>query len=120
MDRFEYMDEIWQGIEEWIDENHYYYDRFDSAWCEMQDAVTGSDNGSHYCNSVRAEEALAGVLFDDVVYEACVNAGYRGIPVHLGPELCDVAVRVALMERYLYPKAERYWDEVKEEEDEEE
>lgn len=41
------------------------YHDFSELMDEIELRVTGNDNGSYYCNSYRAEEAVKDIVFDD-------------------------------------------------------
>lgn len=119
MDKNGYLSELYADGREWIEENVEYYDSFDDAYFDMELTITGNDNGSYYCNSYKAREALEGVLWDDDVVDAIRDMGFDGMPTDRGPETCDVLVRIALLGE-LYSKLEDYFDELKEEQEEEE
>lgn len=108
----EYLEEILESAKEWINDNIdcYAKDDFDSAWEDLELCVTGNDNGSFYCNSAKAKEALSGVIFDERVVRACSDYGYGGIPTDMGPEACDVIVRCVLLQE-VHAEIEEYWDE---------
>lgn len=115
MNRQEYEQEVLSDCRSWIDENHTYYDNFELAKDEMELVVTGNDNGSYYCNTARAEEAVSGVIFDAVIAESLkFNLGTEsGIPTERGAEVADVYVRFACFNN-LIDKIESYFNEVKE------
>lgn len=63
--------------------------------------VTGNDNGSYYCNSYQAEEAVKDVIFEDWFEDMCHDFGIfeREKPLELlfDPEGLDVSVRCYLL-----------------------
>lgn len=115
MNRQQYEQAVLEGSKEWIDENVEYYDCFESAKDDMELVVTGNDNGSYYCNTARAEEALSGVMFDSSIADALkFEFGIGGgLPLNRGAETCDVLVRFVCFYEQL-SAIEEYFDEVKE------
>lgn len=97
MNKREYIEEITNCCIDFIDENFDYFDDFDDLFDEMQMQVTGNDNGSYYCNTIKAKEALEGVLFDESITELVRELGYENLPLDRGPEACDVIVRFVLL-----------------------
>lgn len=63
-----YCDEVWSDACDWIDENHSYYDDASGMLDDCRLTVTGNDNGSYYCNAVRAKEEASEVE-DDIMDE---------------------------------------------------
>lgn len=115
----EYIDNIKEDCIDYIEENLGDYDDFDELYGDMQMSVTGNADGSYYCNAIKAEKALADVLFNDEVNQLCKDLGYaNGIPMEKGPEACDVIVRVVLMDSYIYNWARELWDSKQEEKEE--
>lgn len=119
MNKQEYLVDLLEAGQDWIDENIEDYDNFSDAYWEMELVITGNDNGSYYCNSYKAEEAVSGVLWDEEIVEAVKELGFDGMPTDKGPEALDVIVRIALLS-YIYSDLEDYWDDNKEDEEEEE
>lgn len=115
MDKQQYEQAVLEDSREWIDENVEYYDCFESAKDDMELVVTGNDNGSYYCNTARAEEALSGVMFDTSIAEALeLHLGIQGgIPTDRGAETADVYVRFVCFYEQL-SEIEEYFDEAKE------
>lgn len=115
MNRHEYEEQVLSDCKDWIDENHEYYSSFESARDDMELAVTGNDNGSYYCNSYKAEQAVGGVIFDSSISDLLqFHLGVEGgIPTHRGAETADVYVRIAIFYE-LSNEIESYFDEVKE------
>lgn len=112
MNKVEYLDNILSDGQCWIDENIDYYDSFDSAYDDMELDITGNANGSYYCNAAKAAEAVSDVIWDgDIVLEVQAY-GYNGMPTELGPETCDVLVRIALLP-WLYNELEDYFNNLK-------
>ena len=112
----QYQDEVIDYAKSYIDDDGVEdYDDFDSWLDDYQDSITGNDNGSFYCNSAKAEEALQGILFDEKAIKYCKDLGYDGIPTEKGPEACDVIIRYAALYTVLGDITE-YWYEVKEKE----
>lgn len=119
MNKQQYLAELLSDGQDWIDENIEYYDSFGEAYDDMELVITGNDNGSYYCSSYKAEQALEGVMWDEEIADLCRDFGFDGIPTEKGPEACDVIVRCALL-CYIYGDLEEYWDDNKEEEGDEE
>lgn len=46
------------------------YNDFSDLMDEIELCVSGNDNGSYYCNSYRAEQAVKDIIFDDDFYDA--------------------------------------------------
>lgn len=116
MNKNEYLAEILYDAKDWIDTNHVDYWYFDEAWNAMELEITGNDNGSYYCSSAKAIEALKDVIFDYDVKEAIKDYMPCYDMLEADPETLDVIVRIALMERYLFEDIKEYWEETKEEE----
>lgn len=111
MNREEYIENILADAKNWIDENYNFYNDFTEAWDEMEIEITGNSIGSYFCNTVKAEECIQGVIFDPQVYEAVRDLTGTTLPLEQGPEICDVIVRIALMNE-LYGEIFDYWEEV--------
>lgn len=110
MNKQDYIENLKQDAIEWMDDNAESYDSFDNAWYDMELTITGNDCGSYYCNTKRAEESLAGVIWDTEVIDAVEAYGYEGIPMYKGAEAVDVIVRIALLGE-LYSELEEYYNE---------
>ena len=75
-----------------------------SDFYEMMDeaelSVTGNDNGSYYCNSYKAAEALRGTLFDKDILSAlsanCIEDSFWRYMREGDYEGADVIVRCAM------------------------
>lgn len=66
----------------------------DVLW--VDDSVTGNASGSYYCNSWKAEEAIAHNL--DLLAEALEEFGCDDVNIlSRGAEWCDVAIRCYLL-----------------------
>ena len=65
----------------------------DDLW--ICDSVTGNASGSYYCNSYRAEQALAGNW--GLLAEALTEFGCECNAISRGAEWCDVTVRCYLL-----------------------
>ena len=60
----------------------------------VDDAVTGHGSGSYYCNSYKASQAVAELVFDDDFTSELRGIGYDlGEAVEQGPEALDVIAR---------------------------
>ena len=116
MNKQEYLDELLESGKEWIDD--YFYGSFDpdedfsDIYDEMQMVITGNDNGSFYCSTAKAKEAIADAMWDEEVVDAVRELGYDGIPTDKGPEAVDVIIRYALLGE-VYSELEDYFDENK-------
>lgn len=109
----EYQREVLSDGEEYILENIDEFDDWDTLYEEMELTITGNDNGSYYCNSAKAEEALAGVTFDSEVAMYLRDYGYEdGLPTEKGPETCDVLVRFAALQA-VYSDLENFYEDHK-------
>lgn len=115
MNKQEYLDELLNDAKEWIDENHEYYDSFNRLWDEMEMQITGNDNGSYYCDSHKAEQAIAEAMWDESVVDCVRELGFNGIPTNTGPEAVDVIIRIALLGD-LQSEIKEYYEETIEEE----
>lgn len=112
MNKKQYLEDIKCDGQDWLDENAEYYDNFDDAYYDMEMTITGSDNGSYYCNAAMAAKAVADIIWDEEVVWEVQSLGYNGIPTELGPETCDVIIRCALLP-FLYDDLEEYFYELK-------
>lgn len=84
----DYKNEVMDEALEYINENHKYCNNWDSMFDCLWGAVTGNDNGSYYCNAVKAKEAVADMFFDDDYM-----AEFEALNPADGAETCDVIVR---------------------------
>jgi hypothetical protein len=107
---YDYYEEVKQAIEDVINDEAYYlnieavhpndleeYEKVlnDELWNE--DAVTGNASGSYYCNSYKAEEALAHNI--GLAAEALKGFGYNNIDVlDKGAERLDVLIRCHILQ----------------------
>ena len=89
----DYCSEVYNDSMDVIRDSYKDYDNWEDLYDELFLCVTGNDNGSHYCNSAKAEEALEGVLWD-----SDYAAEYGSLPTDKGPEVCDVIVRINALE----------------------
>lgn len=116
MNKEEYLDELMEAGKEWIDE--YLVDSFDpdeefsDIYPEMELVITGNDNGSYYCSSAKAQEAIANAMWDESVVSLIKELGFDGIPTDKGPEAVDVLIRIALLGE-IYSDLEDYFDDNK-------
>lgn len=113
MNKEQYIGNLLADGIEFIDDNYDIYDTFDDLYDEMELVITGNDNGSYYCNTAKAEEALAGVIWDQDVIDAVRWLGYESIPLSEGAESADVIVRIALMNE-VTNRLKNYYEELKE------
>lgn len=121
MDWNEYMEAVKADAKEAIKENLDYCEDWESMYDELfiNDSVTGNGSGSYYFNSAKAEKAVQGIIFEDEAIEAFKEYGYEGIPTEKGAESCDVIARCIAL-GYISGEHEEYFDELKEEAEEEE
>ena len=116
MNKHEYIEELLDAGKEYIDE--YFECSFDpdedfsDIFDDMQLRITGNDNGSYYCSSAKAKEAIADAMWDEEVVDAVRDLGYDGIPTDKGPEAVDVIIRFALLGE-VYSDLECYFDDNK-------
>lgn len=117
MNKQEYIENIKSDGEEWIDD---YFEsgqwdgeeEFSDIYYDMELVITGNDNGSYYCSTAKAQEAIAEAMWDDDIVNAIRELGYDGIPTDKGPEAVDVIIRCALLGE-IYSDLEEYFDETK-------
>lgn len=101
MNKQEYIEEILESGKEWIDD--YFYgsfdpdDEFEDIRDDMELVITGNDNGSFYCSTAKAKEAIADAMWDEEIVDLIRDLGYNGIPTDKGPEAVDVIIRYALL-----------------------
>lgn len=89
----------------------------DELW--TADSVTGNASGSYYCNSYKAEEALAHNW--DLLAEALEEFGQDGTDVlKQGAEAMDVTIRCYLLGQAIAEALDELEEELEEEEEEEE
>lgn len=114
MNKSEYEIEVLEDAKEWMEENISYYDNFEDAYYELELVVSGNDNGSYYCNTYKAQEALEGVIFDSSIQELLrFYLDIQELPISRGAETCDVLVRIVLLQDN-YSELERFFNELKE------
>lgn len=86
---------------------------------QLDDAVTGNGSGSYTFSRAKAEENVAGIIWDsDVIYEFD-TLGYRGIPTEKGAEEVDVIARYIALD-HVGDDLEDYYNALKNGEDVEE
>ena len=93
----EYKNKVYSDAIEWIDENYEFYehDTADIAIDECMDSITGNSCGSYFCNSSRAAQEAAGVVFDADYWDAYDRIhGYGQRPDLRDEEGFDVEVRI--------------------------
>lgn len=103
MTNYNYLESIKADVKEYIDNNiclTNFSDREeleeklnDTLWTE--DSVTGNASGSYYCNSWKAEEALAHNW--DLLAEAMKEFGCEVDLLENGAEWADVTIRCYLL-----------------------
>lgn len=108
---YNYYDEVLYSLVDFIEEDDWWkaeiedgasLDRvrdkiYEQAW--LNDGVTGNGSGSYYCNSYKAEEALAHNW--DLLREVFNEFGCESNPFERGPEACDVTIRCYLLNQVL-------------------
>lgn len=116
MNKQDYIDELKSDGEDWIDD--YFYESYDpdydfsDVYPDMELSITGNDNGSYYCSTAKAQEAIAEAMWDEEVVNAVRDMGFDGIPTDKGPEAVDVIIRIALLGEVI-SELEDYFDENK-------
>jgi molybdenum cofactor biosynthesis enzyme MoaA len=121
MERYNYLEEMAIDIIEYIKDNYTneeIIEKLESRdeWAQelhadlwTVDSVTGNASGSYYCNSWKAEEAIAHNL--DLLGEALEEFCDDCNALQKGAEWCDVTIRCYL----LYRAIENALDELEEE-----
>ena len=70
----DYIETVRNDTKEWFIDNGYLdnfknddwdYNDFSDLMDEIEMCVTGNDNGSYFCNSWKAQEAVKDIIFDD-------------------------------------------------------
>lgn len=107
MDKKEYLVDIYETGTEYIDDwgDQYEADEFERWFNDAVPAITGADNQSFYCNSIRAREAVGDAMFDDEIRELVGDFDHCD-----GWEQVDVAIRCALVYD-VKDKLKEYWEE---------
>lgn len=109
MERYNYLEEMTVDIIEYIKDNYtneeiieklesrdeWAQELNDDLW--TVDSVTGNASGSYYCNSWKAEEAIAHNL--DLLGEALAEFCDDCNSLQKGAEWCDVTIRCYLLYR---------------------
>lgn len=92
MNKKQYLDNLLIDGKEYLDDAYQWDNEasFDEVYPEMELVITGNDNGSYYCNSRRAEEAVSDVLWDEDVVDSVRDLGYDGMPTHKGAEALEL------------------------------
>lgn len=120
MKKYNYLEAVTEDIRDYLDSKDLteYESRdeaesalYDRLW--TADSVTGNASGSYYCNTWRAEEALAHNL--DLLAEAVDEFGGEMDVLRDGAEACDVTIRCYLLSRTLSDVLDEYeeagtWD----------
>ena len=117
--KYDYYENVKADVEEYIKEN---YDKEDYAELDynnlydelfIEDSVTGNASGSYYCNTWKAEEAIAHNL--DLLREAQEVFGYLPTEyISKGAEWADVTIRCYLLGQALQEVLEDLESEVEE------
>lgn len=101
MNKNDYIDALRSDGYDYIDE---YFecsfdpdDEFSDIYDDLELRITGNDNGSYYCSTAKATEAIAEAMWDEEVVDLIRDLGYDGIPTDKGPEAVDVIIRYALL-----------------------
>ena len=100
MEKYNYYEAVKEDVLQYIRENINFVDYsdidelseklFEDCW--IDDGVTGNASGSYYCNSWKAEEALAHNW--DLLAEALREFGEGGVNIlEAGAEAMDVTIR---------------------------
>lgn len=108
---YDYYEEVKQAIEDVINDEAYYlnieavnpndleeYEEVLNYKLWNEDAVTGNASGSYYCNSYKAEEALAHNL--GLAAEALEGFGYNSVDIDAlnKAEWLDVTIRCYILQ----------------------
>lgn len=108
---YDYYEEVKQAIEDVINDEAYYlnieavhpndlkeYEKVLNEELWNEDAVTGNTSGSYYCNSYKAEEALAHNL--GLAAEALEGFGYNNLDIDAlnDAEWLDVLIRCHILQ----------------------
>ena len=109
--KYDYKENVKNDIKQYIKENYegLYEVAEDSLYDDLfiADSVTGNASGSYYCNTYKAEEALAHNL--DLLKVACEE--FDCIPDLASPEACDVTIRCYLLGECMYDALEELKEE---------
>ena len=100
--KYNYYEAVKNDALEYIKENNLQDKSQDELYDElfMSDSVTGNASGSYYCNTYKAEEALAHNL--DLLKEALNEfGGDFNNALERGAEYCDVTIRCYLLGQVL-------------------
>ena len=115
----EYVVCVRADAEEYIDDNYNPDQSFDDFFYDMELSVTGNDNGSYYCSSHLAREAVSEVIFDpefideakwygaDIFYNRVSESDI--FELLLDPEGLDVIVRIVVLSS-LFNELKRYYE----------
>ena len=109
MERYNYLEEMTVDIIDYIKDNYtneeiieklesrdeWAQELNDDLW--TVDSVTGNASGSYFCNSWKAEEAIAHNL--ELLGEAMAEFFYDCNALQNGAEWCDVTIRCYLLYR---------------------
>lgn len=110
----DYKESVKQDAIEFIDENYSYYNDFGDLFDHLELSVTGNDNGSYYCNSYAAKEALKDIIFDNEFHELLDYSDLRNGFYHYinenDPESADVIARIIILWD-MYDDIKDYWEE---------
>ena len=115
----EYKDAVYYDAIEWIDDNYEFYEPNTAytALDECLDAITGNSCGSYYCNSAKAEQEAADVVFDGDFWNA-YKTYYGNDQIDMrDPEGFDVVVRIMAFYE-VQEKIEKYLSDMLGDEDE--
>lgn len=116
--KYDYLENVKADVLEYIKENYEKEDYanldYDELYDEMflEDSITGNASGSYYCNTWKAEEAIAHNL--DLAKEAYEMFGYDGVKFEDGAEAIDVTIRCYLLGQALQEVLEDLESEVEE------
>lgn len=120
MENYNYLESIKADVKEYINNENTLKDFTDREELEQklnddlwtEDSVTGNASGSYYCNTWKAEEALAHNW--DVLEEALAEFGCEENPIEKGAEWCDVIIRCYLLGQAIAEVLEEMEEELEE------
>lgn len=95
----DYREQVRSDAEDAMRESFEYFDTFDECMDSLivDDAVTGNGSGSYTFSTWKAEQNVAGIIWDEEFREMLGDWGYEGVPIDKGPEALDVIARILVL-----------------------
>lgn len=114
----DYREQVRSDAEDAMKEDLEHFDTFDECMDSLivDDSVTGNGSGSYTFCTWKAEQNVAGIIWDEEFLEMLRDWGYEDVPIDKGPEALDVIARVLVLYEMEY-ELEKVFEDLKRDED---